>query len=162
MIDDNGRVLWDSSACLVYLARKYGGNQWLPTDPGEAGEVQQWIALASNEIQFGLQYGRGIVRGARQDGLTFQFTAREDDVRVGDVIITSGLGGVYPRGLRIGEVVSVQPKDPVMLQTAELRPAADFGRLEQVFVMLRRGPTMELLYATGDGDTLEGVERATP
>lgn len=104
---------------------------------------------------------RGIVRGARQDGLTFQFAAREDDVRVGDVIITSGLGGVYPKGLRIGEVVSVSPSDPVMLQTAELRPAVDFGRLEQVFVMLRRGPTMELLYAAGDGD-LEGVERAAP
>jgi rod shape-determining protein MreC len=105
---------------------------------------------------------RGIVRGARQDGLTFQFAAGEDDVRVGDVIITSGLGGVYPKGLRIGEVVSVSPSDPVMLQTAELRPAVDFGRLEQVFVMLRRGPTMELLYAAGDGDTLEGEERATP
>ena len=65
VIEDNGRVLWDSSACLVYLARKHGGNQWLPSDPGEAGEVQQWIALASNEIQFGLQYARGIVRGIR-------------------------------------------------------------------------------------------------
>lgn len=64
-IDDDGRVLWDSSACLVYLARKYGGNQWLPSDPGEAGEVQQWLALAANEIQFGLQYARGIVRGIR-------------------------------------------------------------------------------------------------
>ena len=66
VIEDNGRVLWDSSACLAYLARKHGGNQWLPSDPGEAGEVQQWIALASNEIQFGLQYARGIVRGIRR------------------------------------------------------------------------------------------------
>ena len=66
VIEDNGRVLWDSSACLVYLARKHGGNQWLPTDPGEAAEVQQWIALASNDIQFGLQYARGIVRGIRK------------------------------------------------------------------------------------------------
>ena len=64
-IEDGGRVLWDSSACLVYLARKYGGNQWLPSDPGEAGEVQQWLALAGNEIQFGLQYARGIVRSIR-------------------------------------------------------------------------------------------------
>ena len=104
---------------------------------------------------------RGIVRGARQDGLTFQFAAREDDVRVGDVIITSGLGGVYPKGLRIGEVTSVSPSDPVMLQTAEVRPAVDFGRLEQVFVMLRRGPTMELLYASGDGDTADEADRAT-
>ena len=66
VIEDGGRVLWDSSACLVYLARKHGGDKWLPTDPGEAAEVQQWIALASNDIQFGLQYARGIVRGIRK------------------------------------------------------------------------------------------------
>ena len=105
---------------------------------------------------------RGIVRGARQDGLAFQFTAREGDVREGDVIITSGLGGVYPKGLRIGEVTTVSPKDPAMLQTATVESAVDFGRLEQVFVMLRRGPTMELLYATGPGDGAEGAERGDP
>jgi hypothetical protein len=38
------------------------------------------------------------------------------------------------------------------VQTATLEPAVDFGRLEQVFVILRRGPTMELLYVAEDGD----------
>ena len=65
VLEDGGRVLWDSSACLAYLARKYGGEQWLPSDPGQMAEVLQWVALALNEIQFGLQYGRGIVRGIR-------------------------------------------------------------------------------------------------
>ena len=64
----------------------------------------------------------------------------------GYVVITSGLGGVYPKGLRIGEVVEVADPGGRLLQTASLRPAVDFGRLEQVFVMLRRGPTMDLLY----------------
>jgi hypothetical protein len=50
----------------------------------------------------------------------------------------------------------------MMLQTAELRPSVDFGRLEQVFVMLRRGQTMELLYATGESDAADGAERGTP
>jgi glutathione S-transferase len=66
VIEDGGRVLWDSSACLVYLARKYGGDRWLPNDPGQMGEVMQWVALALNEIQFGLQYERGIVKGIRE------------------------------------------------------------------------------------------------
>ncbi len=65
VLEDEGRVLWDSSACLVYLARKYGGDEWLPGDPGQMGEAMQWVALALNEIQFGLQYARGIVRGIR-------------------------------------------------------------------------------------------------
>jgi hypothetical protein len=49
-----------------------------------------------------------------------------------------------------------------MLRTASVRPAVDFGRLEQVFVMLRRGPTMELLYATDEGDAADTPERAKP
>jgi rod shape-determining protein MreC len=105
---------------------------------------------------------RGIVRGAREDGLSFQFTAREGDVELGDLIITSGLGGVYPKGLRIGEVTEVSPSDATMLQTARVRPAVDFGRLEQIFVMLRRGPTMELLFATAGSDLAEGAERGSP
>jgi rod shape-determining protein MreC len=89
---------------------------------------------------------RGMVRGRGTDELEFEFVVRGGDVRAGDVVITSGLGGVYPKGLRIGEVVEVADPGGRLLQTASLRPAVDFGRLEQVFVMLRRGPTMELLY----------------
>ena len=61
-----------------------------------------------------------------------------------------------------GEVTKVSPSDPMMLQTAEVRPGVDFGRLDQVFVMLRRGQTMELLYATGEGDAGDAAERGTP
>ncbi|MGZ8157079.1 MAG: glutathione S-transferase family protein [Burkholderiales bacterium] len=67
VLEDDGLVLWDSSACLVYLARKYGGDRWLPSDPGQMAQVIQWVALAGNEIQFGLQYAR---RGVLQDRWT--------------------------------------------------------------------------------------------
>jgi glutathione S-transferase len=64
VIEDGNIVIWDSSACLVYLARKHGGEQWLPTAPGPMAEVMQWLALAGNELQFGLQYARrGLVMG---------------------------------------------------------------------------------------------------
>lgn len=64
VIADGDTVVWDSSACLVYVARKFGGEDWLPTAPAAAAEVQQWLALAASEIQFGLQYGRrGVGRG---------------------------------------------------------------------------------------------------
>src|SRR4030081_970388 len=55
VIEDAGVVLWDSAACLVYIARKYGGEQWLPTDAAGLAEVTQWLSLAASEIQFGLQ-----------------------------------------------------------------------------------------------------------
>jgi len=56
-----GRYFWDSTAHLVYIARKWGGEQWLPTDPLGMTEVMHWMAFAQNQIQFGLQWARGIV-----------------------------------------------------------------------------------------------------
>jgi glutathione S-transferase len=45
--------LRDSQAILVYLARKYGGEQWLPTDPVSMGRVVEWLMVAENEIARG-------------------------------------------------------------------------------------------------------------
>lgn len=98
---------------------------------------------------------RGIVRGRGSDEVEFEFVARESDVEVGDLVITSGLGGVYPKGLLIGTIREVSDPGSQLLRTATIGPAVDFGRLEQVFVMLRRGPTMELLYSTSIGDEPE-------
>jgi glutathione S-transferase len=64
VLEDGATVLWDSAACLVYLARRHGGEQWLPSDPAGMAQVMQWVALAGNEIQFGLQYARrGVLQG---------------------------------------------------------------------------------------------------
>jgi glutathione S-transferase len=64
VLQDGGVVLWDSAAILAYIARKHGGEQWFPSEPGAMAQVLQWVALAGNEIQFGLQYARrGILHG---------------------------------------------------------------------------------------------------
>ena len=102
---------------------------------------------------------RGIVRGTGSGLLEFTFMVRGDDVQPGDDVITSGVGGVHPKGLRVGRVVEVHADASSLLHTATVQPAADFGRLEQVFVMLHRGPTMDLLYA-GEGDLPETSARA--
>ena len=60
VLEDDGRVFWDSTAILVYLARRYGGEQWLPMDPAAMAEVMQWLALAQNEILYGLARARAI------------------------------------------------------------------------------------------------------
>ena len=107
---------------------------------------------------------RGIVRGRGTSEIDFEFVTRGSDVRIGDIVISSGLDGVYPKGIRIAEVISVSDPGSALLQTAKLVPAVDFGRLEQVFVMLRRGPTMELLYAgEQEGDLgATALERSEP
>jgi rod shape-determining protein MreC len=89
---------------------------------------------------------RGLVRGRGREFLEFEFVVRGGDVQEGDLVITSGLGGIYPKGLRLGQVATVSDPGGALMQTATLKPAVDFGRLEQVFVMLRRGQAMDLLY----------------
>jgi glutathione S-transferase len=64
VLEDGDTLLWDSAACLVYLARKYGRDDLLPTEPAALAEVVQWLTLAGSELQFGLQYARrGVIRG---------------------------------------------------------------------------------------------------
>jgi len=64
-----GKVFWDSTAHLVYIARQYGGEQWLPSDPLGMAEVAQWLAFAQNEVYFGLQWSRGVVKGLKTGNL---------------------------------------------------------------------------------------------
>ena len=53
VIDDNGTVLADSNAILVYLAQRYGDRRWLPTDPVGAAAVQRWLSIAAGPLASG-------------------------------------------------------------------------------------------------------------
>jgi len=53
VIDDNGVVIADSTAILVYLAKRYGGEAWLPQDPVGAAMVQRWLSVASGPLASG-------------------------------------------------------------------------------------------------------------
>jgi glutathione S-transferase len=64
VLEDGDRRFWDSTACMVYLARKMNRTDWLPIEPEKMAEVMHWIALAHCEIHFGLQYAR---RGTMRD-----------------------------------------------------------------------------------------------
>ncbi len=72
---DGDKVFWDSTACLVYLARKHGGEPWLPTDAAGMAEVQQWLALSNNEMHYGLQWARGVKIGIRSIGSYDEYAA---------------------------------------------------------------------------------------
>jgi rod shape-determining protein MreC len=89
---------------------------------------------------------RGVLRGVGRASLEFEFVVRGADVVVGDEVVTSGLGGVFPKGLRLGRVSELRDAGGRLTRIAIIEPAVDLGRLEQVFVLLRRGPTMDLLY----------------
>jgi glutathione S-transferase len=57
-IDDQGVVLADSNAILVYLAHKYGNGRWLPTDPVGAARVQRWLSITAGPIAYSVARAR--------------------------------------------------------------------------------------------------------
>jgi len=65
---------------------------------------------------------------------------QDADISVGDEIITSGLGGNFPKNLAIGQVVSVHQRDYEMFQQATIRPTVNFDRLEFVLVITNFQP----------------------
>ena len=68
-LEDEGHIFWDSTACLVYIARKHGGESWLPTDPAGMAEVTQWLAFSNNEVHYGMQWPRAIMNKMRTGNL---------------------------------------------------------------------------------------------
>ena len=83
---------------------------------------------------------RGIVAGVVDDGLVMKYVDRSEEVKSGDTIVTSGLDGIFPRGLLVGEVTAVVREGPGLFLTVNIAPAADFRRLEQVLVITQRMP----------------------
>lgn len=77
---------------------------------------------------------RGVVRGRGGGRAALEFTLREEDVKVGDMVVTSGIGGIFPKGIPIGEVTVVRKGEYGVFQTIEIRPAVDLARLEEVLV----------------------------
>lgn len=63
--------------------------------------------------------------------------SRDADVIKGDKIITSGFGGIYPKGILLGEVTDVVNEEGGLLKYAVLKPAVEFGKLEEVLVIVR-------------------------
>jgi rod shape-determining protein MreC len=81
---------------------------------------------------------RGVVKGKGGGLCSLEFALRDEDVKVGDTVITSGIGTVFPKGLPIGEVTMVKKGAYGIFQTVELRPAVTIAKLEEVLVLLQQ------------------------
>lgn len=79
---------------------------------------------------------QGIVRGSGRGSGTLEldFVPRQSDVRPGDVVLSAGIDGVYPRGIPVGTVTSVT-QGGQLFHRIQLAPAVDFGSLDQVYLL---------------------------
>ena len=99
---------------------------------------------------------RGIVEGALSQTCSMKYIKRGDEIDVNDVVVTSGLDGIFPKGILIGRVSGVTRKDFGLFQVAEIVPAVDFSRLEEVLVLT--SPPREV----NEAIAAEERARATP
>ena len=118
----------------------------------EAGVVGQVVKVAQNTSRVLLltdqasaiaaivqrSRARGVVKGKGSGICTMEFTVKEEDVKVGDIILTSGMGGIFPKGFPVGEVTMVKKGEYGIFQTIEVRPVVNLSRLEEVLVLLQK------------------------
>lgn len=84
---------------------------------------------------------RGIVKGDPAGQCIFDYLLRKYDIQVGDTIVTSGLDGVFPKGLPVGRVSALIPEGTGIFQQVYAAPFVDFETLEEVLVLLSSSST---------------------
>jgi rod shape-determining protein MreC len=82
----------------------------------------------------------GVLFGQLTGDISMQMIPQAAKVEVGDVVLTSGLGGKYPANLIIGQVTGVRKRDYDIFQTASVQPSVDFARLSAVLVITNFRP----------------------
>jgi len=80
---------------------------------------------------------RGMVKGLSAETCKLNYVVRSSDVAVGDMVVASGLGGIFPKGLPVGEILNVEDNPGKLFKDIEIRPAVDFSKLEEVLVILK-------------------------
>ena len=79
---------------------------------------------------------QGIVVGSGEELCRTKFLSNKADIREGDIMVTSGLGGIYPKGLIVGRLKNIAKKPTGLFLDAELTPGADLDRLEEVLIVV--------------------------
>lgn len=101
------------------------------------------IVDLSSSVNAVIQSSRatGVVQGQIGGMLVMKFLPQGEEVKVNDLVLTSGIGGAFPKRLVIGQVVAVQKRDTDLFQEALVKPSVDFNQLEYVLIIKKFTPT---------------------
>lgn len=110
---------------LVYLVTQHTAHVLLITDPNASvgGRIQRTDSRVV-----------GVCQGRGENEILLTFLPKDADVRVGDVVITSGLGGVFPAGIPIGAVEEVIEQRQSGMREARVKPFVEAARVEEVLL----------------------------
>jgi len=101
----------------------------LITDPGSAVNIM----LESSQTE-------AVLTGSLTGDLTLDMLSRDANVSVGEIVLTSGLGGTYPQNIFIGQVQSIQNRENELFKTATIQPLVNFADLKAVLVITNFSP----------------------
>jgi rod shape-determining protein MreC len=138
---------------MLDLGQRHGIQVGMPvvTDQGLVGRISEvndqtskvlQITDASSAVNAIMQSSRlnGVVRGNPGGDLIMDYIPQGAIFSIGEVVLTSGLGGRFPKGIPIGQVVEIRQRDIDVFQQAVVRPTVDFQRLELVMVVTNFDP----------------------
>jgi rod shape-determining protein MreC len=100
------------------------------------GQVSALVRGSTGSATFGIVQGtyKRTSRLEAEGNLQMLFR-RDDNVNIGDFVLTSGLGGVYPKDIPVGKVEQIQLDRSGLLKTAYISPLVDFDSLEEVYIV---------------------------
>ena len=134
---DEGMVVLSKSGSLVgVVSLVYEEFAWLRliSDPNNAVNI---AVLTGGEDG---SEARGVAVGDLRSRLTLEMLPTTAQIQEGDLVITSGLGGTYPRTLLLGSVTSVEEKPQALSKRATMEPAADLSSLDTVLIITNFRP----------------------
>jgi len=88
---------------------------------------------------------RGMLKGLMSEICKLDYVAKSNDITVGDIVVTSGLGGVFPKGLPVGRILDVKEISGELFKDIKIRTAVDFSKLEEVLVILEESKSSSQL-----------------
>jgi rod shape-determining protein MreC len=138
---------------ILDLGQRHGIEVGMPvlTDQGLVGRISEvnnstskvlLITDSSSSVNAILQSSRlnGVVRGDPAGDLVMDYIPQGGIFSEGEIVLTSGIGGKFPKGIPIGQVVQINQRDIDVFQQAVVRPTVDFGSLELVAVVTNFNP----------------------
>jgi rod shape-determining protein MreC len=139
------RSSWLRTMLLRLGHRGAERNQPVITDDGLVGRIvgvsgrYAKVQLVTDRVaSVGVMVERtrrqGVVRGASAGTLALEYIPLQEDLVVGDAIVTAGIDGVYPRGIRVGTVTQVKPGNDLFYEVV-VRPAVDFTTVDHVYIL---------------------------
>jgi rod shape-determining protein MreC len=161
------------SVLIIDIGTRDGVRQGMPvvTERGLVGHILRvganWAKVLliidpSSSVAALVQSSRapGLVSGRLGQDLVMDYIPQDEVIAVGDVILTSGMSGNYPKSLLIGQVLEVEQRDIDTFQRAVVRPSVNFEKLETVLVITTFEP-LDVEGAIGE-ELPEGLVSPTP